>query len=336
VTAPLAGRTILVTGSSGFIGRPLCRTLAEAGAAVRAAVRRTAGSPGPGIEPVLVPDLLERAALRRAVQGADTIVHLAARVHVMADAAADPLAEHRRTNVAGTEAVLDAAAAAGVRRVLFTSTVKAVGETSEHPWSEDVPPAPTDPYGRSKLEAEEAIRARASVAGFGATILRLPLVYGPDVKGNMRRLFALVERGVPLPFGAVANRRSLLYVGNLAAAVVAALRAEQAQAAETFFVTEGEAVSLPTLVRAIGEALDRPARLIPVPPSLLRLAGRAGDALAPLTGRALTSAEISRLVDSLVVDGSRLAERTGYIPPFTMAQGLRATAVAFRAARNAA
>jgi nucleoside-diphosphate-sugar epimerase len=336
VTAPLAGRTILVTGSTGFIGRPLCRALADAGAAVRAAVRRPGGPPTQGIEPVLVPDLLDRAALRHAAQGADTIVHLAARVHVMSDAAPDPLAEHRSTNVAGTEAVLDAASAAGVGRFLFTSTVKAVGEATEVPWNEDVPPAPSDPYGRSKLEAEEAIRARASLAGFDATILRLPLVYGPDVKGNMQRLFALVDRGVPLPFRAVANRRSLLYVGNLSAAVVAVLRAGPTPAAGTFFVTEGEGVSLPILVRAIGEALECPARLIPVPPSLLRLAGQVGDVLAPLIGHAPTSAEIGRLVDSLVVDGSRLAERTGYVPPFTMAQGLRATAAAFRAGRSAA
>jgi nucleoside-diphosphate-sugar epimerase len=336
VTAPLAGRTILVTGSTGFIGRPLCRTLADAGAAVRAAVRRPGIPPVKGIEPVQVPDLLDHAALRRAAQGADTVVHLAARVHVMSDAAPDPLAEHRRTNVGGTEAVLDAASAAGVGRFLFTSTVKAVGESTNDPWTEDVPPAPTDPYGRSKLEAEEAIRARGSVAGFDVTILRLPLVYGPEVKGNMQRLFALVERGVPLPFGAVANRRSLLYIGNLSAAVVAALRADPTHAAGTFFVTEGEGVSLPILVRAIGDALGCPARLIPVPPSLLRLAGRAGDALAPLIGRGPTSAEIGRLVDSLVVDGSRLVQRTGYAPPFTMAEGLRATAAAFRAGRSAA
>jgi nucleoside-diphosphate-sugar epimerase len=336
VTAPLAGRTILVTGSSGFIGRPLCRALAEAGASIRAAVRRPVGPPGQGIEPVLVPDLLDRAALRRAALGADTIVHLAARVHVMSDAAPDPLAEHRRANVAGTEAVLDAASAAGVRRFLFTSTVKAVGEATEVPWDEDVPPAPASPYGRSKLEAEEAIRAGASAGGFDATILRLPLVYGPDVKGNMRRLFALVDRGVPLPLRAVNNRRSLLYVGNLSAAVVAALRAGPIQAAGTFFVTEGEGVSLPILLRAVGEALGRPARLIPVPPALLRLAGRAGDALAPLLGRGPISAEIGRLVDSLVVNGSRLAERTGYAPPFTMAQGLRATAAAYRAGRSVA
>ena len=311
----LAGRTILVTGSTGFIGRPVCQELLEAGALVRGSSRQGGPHPVPGVERVQVADPLDREAVRSALAGTDAIVHLAARVHVMRESAVDPLAEFRRANVASTAILAEEAAAAGVRQLVLASTVKAVGEGNSSAWTEETPPAPTDPYGISKLEAEQVVREASQRRGVRAVVLRLPLVYGPGVKGNMLRLFALVDRGAPLPFASVANRRSLLYVGNLVAAVRSVLE-NPPEGAETFFVSDGRDLSLPTLIRMIGAALGKRARLFPVPPGLLRLA--------------LPAAEAERLTGSLTVDGSRLSTVTGYRRPHSVEEGLRATAEWYR------
>jgi nucleoside-diphosphate-sugar epimerase len=333
VSAPRAdaAETVLVTGATGFIGRHLCRALAAGGARVRALVRDPAARLDPGIEAAPAAGLHDRDALRRAAAGCGAVVHLAARVHVMNDTAADPLAEFRRVNVEGTGTLLDAAWEEGVRRFVYASSVKAVGERSDAPWTEEVEPAPVDPYGVSKLEAERLVRARALERGMHAPVLRFPLVYGPGVGANMLQLFRLVDRGVPLPLGRVRNRRSLGYVGNVVAAVQGVL-ATPAAAHETFFVADGPALSTPELVRAIAAALGRPARLLPVPPALLRAMGAAGDAVGV---RALGSAVVHRLLDSLALDVSKLERVTGRRPPFTAAQGLEATAAWYRASRGA-
>jgi nucleoside-diphosphate-sugar epimerase len=270
------------------------------------------------VERVRVADPLDRQAVRAAVTGVDAIVHLAARVHVMREVAADPLTEFRRANVESTALLAEEAAAAGVRQLVLASTVKAVGEGNSTAWTEDTSPAPADPYGTSKLEAERVVREAAERHGSRAAILRFPLVYGPGVKGNMLRLFALVDRGVPLPFGAVTNRRSLLYVGNLVAAVRSVLETPLG-GAETFFVSDGRDLSLPSLLRLIGEALGKPARLMPVPPKLLRLV--------------LPSGESERLIGSLTVDASKLSRMTGYRAPHSVEESLRATADWYRATR---
>jgi nucleoside-diphosphate-sugar epimerase len=236
----------------------------------------------------------------------------------MRESAADPLAEFRRANVESTSILADEAGGAGVRQLVLASTVKAVGEGNSAAWTEDTPPAPTDPYGRSKLEAERVVREAAERHATGAAVLRFPLVYGPGVKGNMLRLFALVNRGVPLPFGSVANRRSMLYLGNLVAAVRAVIETPPG-GTETFFVSDGRDLSLPALIRMISEALGKPARLLPVPPSLLRLV--------------LTAAEAERLIGSLTVDGSKLSRTTGYRAPHSVEEGLRVTAGWYRSTR---
>jgi nucleoside-diphosphate-sugar epimerase len=203
--------------------------------------------------------------------------------------------------------------------LVLASTVKTVGEGNSTAWTEDTPAAPADPYGTSKLEAERVVRETAERYGIRAAVLRFPLVYGPGVKGNMLRLFALVDRGVPLPFGSVANRRSMLYVGNLVAAVRVVLESPF-DGTEAFFVTDGRDLSLPALIRLIGEALGKPARLLSVPPSLLRLV--------------LPAAEAERLIGSLTVDGSKLSRMTGYRPPHSVEEGLRATADWYRTTRT--
>lgn len=321
--SPALGR-VLVTGGGGFLGRHVCAALLRAGVPVRI-LTRGGEVPPPGVEAARAAGLDDLPALRAAVRGCDAVVHLAARVHVMDDTSADPLDAFRRVNVEGTRNVARAAADAGCRALVHASSVKAVGEGSEAAWTEDVQPRPADPYGVSKLESEGAVRDVAAGGGLAAGILRLPLVYGPGMRANMLRLFGLVDRGVPLPLGAVANRRSLLYAGNAAAAVLALL--ERPAGCETYFVSDGPALSTPALVREIAAALGRPARLLPVPPALFRAAGRVGD-LVP--GVPVTSAAVSRLLGSLEVDDARL-RRAGYHPPFTVQDGLRETVRWYRA-----
>jgi UDP-glucose 4-epimerase len=227
-------------------------------------------------------------------------------------------------NVEGTRSLIDVAVAAGVRDFIFASSVKVVGEETDTPWTEETPPAPADAYGVTKLEAEGIVRDRADRHGLHAPVLRLPLVYGPGMKANALRLFDAVARGIPLPFGAVRNRRSFLFTGNLVEAILAVLQSDQGN--DTFLVSDGEDFSTPDLLREIGQALRRPARLVPVPPALLVAAGHAGDVLAAIIPFPLTTAALARLIGSLAVDASKLGRATGYRPPFSVRDGLRITA----------
>ena len=320
---------VLVTGATGFLGRHVCRALVDEGLPVRALVRGSAAVPIPGVTPFRCADLGDRAALQSALAGAETVVHLAARAHIMRDEAAEPLAEYRRTNVDGTRALLEESLAAGVRRFLFVSSVKAVGEESTTPWTEATPVRPVDPYGISKLEAEQLVEEAGRSASLATTILRLPLVYGPGMRANMLRLFEIVDRGLPLPLARVRNRRSIVFAGNVGAAVRAVI-ASPAASGQTFFVRDREEVSTPELIRAIARALGRPARLLPVPHALFRLAGAAGDTLAPLVRLPISSATVSRVFGSLSVDASKLTRMTGFQPPFTLEEGLRLTAEWYR------
>lgn len=332
---PATDELTLVTGAAGFLGTHVCSTLIARGARVRGMVREESQGHLPlGVEAAVVTDLLDRDDLRRALDGVTSVVHLAARAHVTGEYGGDALAAYRRVNVEGTRGLLQEAVQAGVRRVVFASSVKAVGEANAVPWSENEVPHPSTPYGISKLEAE-ALVAGAVSSGFHAATLRLPLVYGPGVKANMRRLFMMVNRGVPLPLGGVANRRSLVYVGNVMAAIDAVLTTPAASG-QAFFVTDGHDVSTPELIDAIAQSLERPSRLIPAPIRTLRLLARAGDGMSRLVPWPLTTPALGRLLGSLTVLDHKLRGVTGFVPPYQMRDGLAATAAWFRALRGAA
>ena len=313
-----ANDTIAVTGATGFIGQALCDALAAAGRPLRRIVRaREPALP----DAVAVGDIGSTTDWRAALEGARCVVHLAARTHVMRESAADPLAEYRRANVESTVRLAREAAAAGVRRLVFMSSIKVNGESTRRPYTEADPPRPEDAYGVSKWETEQALARIAGATGLEVVVLRPPLVYGPGVKGNFLRLMRIVAREERLPLASVANRRSLIYVGNLADAVVTAIDAPGA-AGRTFLAADPEDVSTPDLVRAIAHALGARARLLPCPVALLHLgamlAGRGGD--------------VERLTGSLQVDASLLRRELGWRPRLTLAQGLEETARWFRAA----
>jgi nucleoside-diphosphate-sugar epimerase len=294
--------------------------------------RRPAPSPGDRIT-VVPASLDDEAALRGAVEGIDAVVHLAARVHVLRDSVSDPAAAYRQVNVDGTRLLAELAADAGVRTFVLASTVKVMGEGSSVRWTEAMTPAPEEPYGESKLRAERILRELAKDRGLHAPILRLPLVYGPGVKGNMLRLFTQVARGLPLPLGAVRNQRSLLYLGNLCAAIPMVLEPSPATD-RVFFLSDGRDLSTPELIRLIAAALGEPARLLPVPPSLFRLAGRLGDLIDRQRPFPVTSQTVQRLLGSLTVDSTAFSKATGYGAPYTVEEGLRATAEWYLARRS--
>ncbi len=315
---------IAVTGASGFIGTALCNALAGRGVPLREVTRAAGAVKEAGRERAVIADLT-LAELRPAFVGADVVVHLAGRAHRLRSDGDDALTQYRRVNVEGTRAVVAAAAASGVGRVLVASSVKAVGESNLEPWTEATPAAPADDYGRSKLEAEAAALEAGRALGSEVVIMRFPLVYGPRAPANVRRLVALVRRGWPLPLGAISNRRSQLSLGNLIAAIDA-LSAARGIGGQTFFVADGIDLSTPALIRAIAAGMDRPARLIPVPAGLLRALGRIGDAVNHLVPIPLTSGEVQRLTASLTVSIERLRTLTGFLPIETPEAAWRATA----------
>jgi len=306
-----------VTGAHGFVGRALCAALVSRGFPVTGIVRR----PEP-LAPGVVPWVFDGRdfagiadAWRVSGPACDCVIHLAARVHMMQESAADPLAEYRAANVDGVLRVAEAAVQAGVKRFVFVSSVKALGDADRGvPWREDDAPLALDAYGTSKREAEQALLDFGRNRALEVVIVRPPLVYGPGVRANFLRLLGVVGKRLPLPLGAVTARRSLVSVQNLVDALIVCARHDAAPG-KIFHVTDGVDLSTAELVRTMGRMLHRPARLIPVPPVLLKLAGR-------LTGR---SAEVNRLISSLQIDSSRIRTELGWQPPLTVEQGLQET-----------
>jgi nucleoside-diphosphate-sugar epimerase len=310
--------TVLLTGASGFVGRATIAAAEGSGLRIRAATRN--GADRPAGDTVRIPGLDFDTDWGPIIAGVDTVIHLAARVHVARDRAADPLA-YRAVNVHGTVRLAVAAADAGIRRFVFVSTVKVHGETSaDGPFTAASPFRPSDPYSRSKAEAEERLREIEARTGLDVVIVRPPLVYGPGVRANFLNLVRAVDRGLPLPLGRVRNRRSFVYVQNLADLLLLLAARTPAAAGRSFLVSDGPPVSTPDLVRRIAAALDRPARLVPVPMALIRAAGR-------FAGR---SGSIDRLLGSLAVDTRDTEDTLGWTPGTTMDQGLTRTARWYR------
>lgn len=328
-SSPDACSRVVITGANGFIGRHLCRSLVSKGVAVRGITRSSRGLNIRGVESALARDILDRDAMRAALQGMDSLVHLAARVHANDDGTEDPASECRRINVDGTQVLLEEAVAAGVKRFVFISSVKAVAGVSDKMLTDETAPQPVDPYGESKLEGERLVKFVAAREGLHAPILRLPVVYGPEMKANMDTLFSAVEKGIPLPFGSVNNRRSFAFVGNVVEAIER-LIASPAAAAATVYVSDEEDLSTPQLVRKIAQALGRPARLMPVPVMALKAGMRARGLLSRITPFHLKGDSLAAVVGSLFVDTSRLRETTGYTPLFTVERGMARTAEWYR------
>lgn len=312
---------VFVTGATGFVGASLVSRLNDLGRfGVRAAVRSESGELLAGVEQVVAGDLTPNTDWQQALLGVDVVVHLAARVHVMQDRASDPLTEFRRVNVDGTLNLATQAAAAGVRRFIFISSIKVNGEFTRlgQVFTVDDVPVTQDPYGTSKWEAEQALHKVAEDTGLEVVILRPPLVYGPGVKANFLRLLDLVNKNIPLPLSMVNNKRSMLYIGNLVDAIIRCIEHPDA-ANQTFLVSDGQDVSTPELIRMIAKAMSKKARLFPCPAPLLRIIGK-------VVGK---SAEVERLVNSLQIDSAKIRKTLNWTPPFTMEEGITKTVLSF-------
>ncbi|NDP63262.1 SDR family oxidoreductase [Polaromonas sp.] len=307
---------VLVTGANGFVGGAVCAEAAARELTVGAATRAPCRFFGE-TENIVVEEINANTLWHAALNGRQAVVHAAARVHVMAETAGNPLDEFRRVNVQGTLNLAEQAAFAGVRRFVFISSVKVNGEATQpdRPFCADDAPAPLDAYGISKLEAEQGLREIAAQTGMEVVIIRPPLVYGPGVKANFATMMRWLRRGVPLPLGAIHNQRSLVALDNLVDLIVTCLT-HPAAANQTFLVSDGQDVSTTELLRRMGQAMNRPARLIPVPAGLLTQA-------AALLGKGDMA---RRLCGSLQVDIQKTRHLLGWKPPLTLDQGLKKAA----------
>jgi nucleoside-diphosphate-sugar epimerase len=305
---------ILLTGATGFLGKRLVGQINRQGAhALICAVRREE-SVECGHE-VLVHGLHADTDWSGALGGQpQVVIHAAARAHIMKDEVPDPLAEYRKVNVEGTINFARQAAKAGVTRFIYISSIKVNGEQTPlgKPFTADDMPASQDPYGVSKLEAENGLSEIASETGMDVVIIRPPLVYGPGVKGSFASMVKLVDKGLPLPLGAIHNKRSLVALDNLLDLIITCID-HPAAANQVFLAGDGQDVSTTELLRGVGRAMGKPARLIPVPAGMLMLG-------ASLLGK---KAVVQRLLGSLQVDISKARNLLGWEPPLSVEEGLR-------------
>jgi nucleoside-diphosphate-sugar epimerase len=305
---------VLVSGSTGFVGKALIPAILFRGHHPVEAVRRAKEKPNDRVSTCVVGNIDGRTNWSKALESAEAVIHLAARAHVMRETANDPLAEFRCVNTAGTLNMARQAATAGVRRFIFLSTIGVNGNSTMQGkvFAPTDTPCPHDPYSMSKYEAEIGLHSIAQSTGMEVVIIRPPLVYGANAPGNFGKLTRVVAKGLPLPLGSINNRRSLVGINNLVDFIVMCLE-HPAAANETFLVSDGEDLSTPDLIRRMARAMNRPARLFPVPPALLAVA-------ASLVGK---SSIAQRLCSSLQVDISKSVELLGWKPPVSVDEGLR-------------
>lgn len=317
---------VAVTGANGFVGQHTVQALAKSGDTTVSLVRNPKSLSDPTINYAVIPTLNGSTSvplLTPALQGCDAVVHLAAQVHDMTGKT--PESVMRDVNIDGSVRLLEAAIATNVKRFIFVSSVKAVGEYTEYaaPFDTNTTPNPQDPYGRSKLDGERTLARVADSAAIQLVILRPTFVYGWPLIGNFKLLVNTVRAGHPLPFMAVQNRRDMIYVGNLADAIRTSCSADEIT--ETpYFLSDDAPVSTPELIRRVGEAFGTPAKLVHFPLTVLRIAGA-------ITRK---SATIQRLTENLEVDSSTFCRDAGWQPPYKMSEGLALCAAATRDAET--
>lgn len=308
---------ILVTGAAGFVGSALSLALVAQGHAVRAAVRSPNSKPSvDGPDMVVVGEVGAQTDWEIALKGVDCVIHCAARAHVMEETGAHAQAFYRAVNVAGTQRLAEQASELGVRRLVFLSSIKVNGESTEGSigFAPDDAPRPEDAYGLSKWEAEQALWAVSASTGLEVVVVRPPVVYGPGVKGNLLRLLSSLARGWPLPLGAVHNQRSMVGLHNLVD-LLCRCAVHPAAAGQTLLASDGQDLSTPQLIRLLAEGVNKRAYLPPVPVGVLRAAGL-------LLGK---GSEVDRLVGSLQVDSRHTRKLLDWTPSLSVQDGLRDT-----------
>ncbi len=310
---------ILVTGASGFVGLSLIKSIKQRDIYVVGVGRQSIASDAYVF--FAVPDFSDQSAWQKPLQGCDLVIHLAARVHVMKDKVSNPLEEFRKVNVDGTLALAAQAAKAGIKRFIYVSSIKVNGEATElnKPFTEQDTANPQDAYAISKYEAEQGLLLIAQQTGMEIVIIRPPLIYGPGVKANFASMLRTVKRGMPLPLGAIHNKRSFVYVGNLVSLIECCIDHPAAKN-QVFLVSDGHDLSTTELLQECAAALNVRSRLVPVPQNLI-------EGFAAFFGKQSVA---QRLCGNLQVDISKAHTLLGWKPTIPVADGLKVTALALQ------
>lgn len=309
-------KRVLITGANGFIGQAMCNHLLAQGWQVLGAIRRRdcRYDLPKGVLACVVGEIDRHTYWDRFLKDVDTVIHLAARVHHPKDASEDIFRIYHETNTIGTGRLLRAAISSNVRRFLFVSSIKVNGEGIDRPYRESDPPAPVDPYGITKAEAENLVNFYRKKANIETTILRPPLVYGKGVKANFLQLLKMIEKGIPMPFASIDSQRSFIYLENLVHAIDTCL-SHRSAIGKTFLVCDDETMTVPDLIGRLSRAMGKQARLFAVPKGLLSLLERMPGA----------GSSISKVNRALVVDNSKIREELGWNPLYSVDVGIRET-----------
>lgn len=330
-------KKILVTGANGFVGREVLRMLLSSGHSVRACVRSKASKQqlqeaftnNKHLDTVITGNIGPETNWEKALEDINCVVHLAARVHILNETAPDPLAEFRKVNVEGTRKIAEYSAKMGVSRFVYLSSISVNGKQNfgktadSQKLTENDPPNPQTPYGISKFESENLLNDLCQKSNMKVVILRPPLVYGPEVGANFLRLLKLVKSGIPLPLASVRNKRSYLYVKNLADVILHIVNKSDISS-DTYLIDDNFSISTGDVIRSIGKQINKPARLLPFPTKLLIL-------LAKVTGK---SALIDRLLSASIIDSRKISEKLEWSPPYTFQEGIEATTKWFSSSIN--